>query len=94
MAGWGSRTAWLHNLEPGLAQEVRTGRERYVPVHRVLASDEAVAVLADYERRNRLAAPIVRRVISSLVGWNYDGSPAARRRAVEQLRVFGLRPRG
>ena len=94
LAGWGSRTAWLHNVESGLAQEVRIGRDRYVPDHRVLEADEAVAVLAAYERRNRLAAPIVRSVLGHLVGWRYDGSPAARRRVVEQLRFVGFRPRG
>jgi len=92
MAGWGARTGWLHNVEAGLAREVRIGRERYVPAYRVLAPGEAAAVLADYERRNRLIAPVVRRVISGLVGWRYDGSPEARRRVVEQLPLVGFRP--
>jgi len=93
MAGWGARTGWLHNVEAGLAQEVRIGRERYVPAHRVLDPGEAAAVFADYERRNRLIAPIVRRVISGLVGWRYGGSPEARRRVVEQLPLVAFRPR-
>ena len=93
MAGWGRRTGWLHNVEAGLARGVRIGRERYVPTHRVLGTDEAAAVLADYERRNRLAAPVVRGVIGHLVGWRYDGSPEARQRVVEQLRLVAFRPR-
>jgi deazaflavin-dependent oxidoreductase (nitroreductase family) len=92
MAGWGSRTAWLHNVEAGLAQEVRIGRERYVPAYRVLEVDEAEAILAEYERSNRLAGPLVRRVLGGLLGWPYDGSPGARRRAVEQLRMVAFRP--
>jgi hypothetical protein len=93
MAGWGLKTAWLLNVEAGLADEVRIGRERYVPTHRLLPTDEAAAVLADYERANRLAGPLVRRVISGLVGWHYDGTPEARRRVVDQLRLVGFRPR-
>jgi deazaflavin-dependent oxidoreductase (nitroreductase family) len=92
-AGWGAKTGWYHNVEAGLAQEVVIGRDRFVPEHRVLDVDEAERVFADYERRNRFAAPIVRRVISSLVGWRYDGSTEARRHVVEQLPLVGLRPR-
>ena len=92
VAGWGVKTGWLHNVEAGLANEVRIGRDRYVPAYRVLETDEAAAILADYERRNRLIRPIVRRVISSLVGWRYDGTPDARRRVVDQLRMVGFRP--
>ena len=91
-AGWGVRTQWLHNVEAGLATEVWIGRRRFVPLYRVLATDEAVRVFADYERRNRLAGPIVRAVLSRLVGWRYDGTPAARRRVVEQLRLVAFRP--
>ncbi len=44
-----------------------------------------VRILADYERRNRLAAPVIRLVLSRLLGWSYDGTPAARRLAVQAL---------
>jgi deazaflavin-dependent oxidoreductase (nitroreductase family) len=93
LAGWGRRAGWLHNVEAGLAGEVRTGRDRYVPDHRLVPPDEAAVVLAEYERRNRVIAPIVRAVLGRLLGWGYDGSPDARRRAVEQLPLVGLRPR-
>jgi len=91
--GWGSRTGWLHNVEAGLAREVWIGRERFVPAYRVLATDEAERIFADYERRNRLGAPLVRAVISRLVGWRYDGTQASRRRVVAQLPLVGFRPR-
>lgn len=32
------------------------------------------AFLADYEHRNRLATPVIRRVLSQLAGGTYDGS--------------------
>jgi len=91
-AGWGRRTQWLHNVEAGLATEVRTGPDRYVPAFRVLPVDEAERVFAAYEREHRRIAPVVRMVVSRLVGWRYDGTPAARRRVVEQLALVGFRP--
>jgi len=59
----------------------------------VLGADEAERLFADYERRNRFMGPIVRAVVSRLVGWHYDGTSAARRRVVEQLSLVGFRPR-
>jgi deazaflavin-dependent oxidoreductase (nitroreductase family) len=91
-AGWGRRTGWLHNVEAGLAHEVRTGRQRFAPAYRILPPDEAERIFADYERRNRFIAPVIRVVLSRLLGWRYDGTPAARRRAVEQLSLVGFRP--
>lgn len=92
LAGWGRRAGWLHNVKAGLGREVRTGAQRYVPAWRILPVEEAETLFADYERRNRVAGPIVRAVLGRLLGWRYDGTPAARRRAVEQLAFVGFRP--
>ena len=92
MAGWGRKTGWLRNVEAGGAVEVQTGRWRYRPEVRIVESADAAAILADYELRNRFAAPIVRRVLSGLLGWRYDGTQAARVRAVRQLQMVGLKP--
>lgn len=94
VAGWGRKTAWLHNVEAGLAREVWIGRERYVPVVRRLDLEEAVVVLERYERRSGLPRRLVWAVLSRLLGWRYDGTPAARRRAAEQLPMEALRPKG
>lgn len=93
VAGWGRRTGWFHNVEAGQAHEVWTGRQRFAPAWRILPADEAERTFADYERRNRLIKPIVRAVLSRLLGWRYDGTPASRRRAVEQLALVAFRPR-
>lgn len=74
------------------ATEVAVGRQRFRPVHRELDEQEAIAVLADYEPRNRWVTAVVRRVLSWLVGWRYDGSTDARRRLVRQLPVVAFRP--
>jgi len=92
-AGWGRKTQWLYNVEAGLAREVWIGRERYVPAYRELAPDEAEPLFAEYEQRNRLIAPVVRAVLSHLVGWRYDGSAASRRRVAGQLPLVGFRRR-
>ncbi|MGH3574330.1 MAG: nitroreductase/quinone reductase family protein, partial [Pseudonocardiaceae bacterium] len=62
------------------------------PVHRILNVEEAVAALTDYERRNRLITPVIRRVLSWLVDWRYDGSGPARRRLVRELPIVAFRP--
>ena len=91
MSGWGRRANWFRNVEAGGAVEVELARERFAPEVRVLEPEEAAAVFADYERRNRLAAPVVRAVVSRLAGFRYDGSEEARRRVVEQLPLVGFR---
>ena len=92
VAGFGHSAAWYRNLQAREAREVAVGRERFVPIHRELGEAEAAAVLAAYERRNRLVAPLVRAVLSRLVGWRYDGSESARRALVQELPMIGLRP--
>jgi deazaflavin-dependent oxidoreductase (nitroreductase family) len=92
MAGLGRSAQWLRNVQAGNAMEVAIGHDRFRPRHRMLTPAEASEALADYERRYRVLAPIVRRVLSWLVGWCYDGSVDARLRLVTQLPVVGFRP--
>ena len=92
IAGLGRSAQWYRNLQAHHATEVAIGRERFTPRHRQLSESEATAVLANYERRNRLIAPVIRRVLSWLVGWRYDGTDTARRQLVTELPVIGLRP--
>jgi deazaflavin-dependent oxidoreductase (nitroreductase family) len=92
IAGWGHRTGWLHNLDAGLGMEVRIGRDSFVPAHRLLNAQQAAAAWAAYEHRNRFGAPLVRAVVSRLLGWRYDGSAAARARLVAELPFIALSP--
>jgi deazaflavin-dependent oxidoreductase (nitroreductase family) len=91
LAGFGRSADWLRNIQALPPVEVAIGRDRFRPEPRILSTEEAAAVLAGYERRNRLLAPVVRRVLSWLVGWRYDGSAAARDRLVEQLPLVAFR---
>ncbi len=93
LSGWGRRSQWFRNVQAGGAEQIRIGRERWAPEARVLEAPEAVRVLGDYEHRNRFAAPVVRRVLSRLAGFDYDGSAAARERLVGELPLLGFRPR-
>jgi deazaflavin-dependent oxidoreductase (nitroreductase family) len=92
MAGFGPRSDWYQNLRRRPALEVVIGRRAFVPAHRELTEEEAIEVVADYERRNRLAAPILGAVLSRLLGWRYDGSDAARRRLVSERPLVALWP--
>lgn len=94
VAGLGRTSDWFRNIQAAPAVEVAVGRRRFRPEFRVLEEDEATAVLGDYERRNRVIAPVVRKMLGWLVGWRYDGSAAARRRLVRELPVVAFRPAG
>lgn len=92
VAGLGRSAQWYRNLLAGKATEVAIGRERFAPRYRELDPAEAAVVLAEYERRNRYIAPLVRRVLSWLVGWHYDGTEVKRLALVSELPMVALRP--
>jgi deazaflavin-dependent oxidoreductase (nitroreductase family) len=92
MSGFGPQSHWYQNILSGGASEVAIAGERWQPELIRLPFDEAASFVADYERRNRLVMPIVRRVLSRLAGFRYDGSNAARRRLVATLPLIALRP--
>ena len=93
MSGFGRRASWLRNIQAGGALEIRIGGSRYVlPQDRVLTPGEAVAVLAGYERRHRVVAPVLRAVLTRLSGIKYDGSDSARARLVAELPLVAFRP--
>jgi hypothetical protein len=79
-------------VEAGLAREVRIGRRRYVPAVRRLELDEAAAVLEHYDAHSGMPRSVVWAVLGRLLGWRYDGTLAARRRAAEQLPMLTFRP--
>jgi deazaflavin-dependent oxidoreductase (nitroreductase family) len=92
MSAFGREADWLRNIEARPECEVAVGGRRFSAMHRIVGTEEAVKVIAGYERRNRLAAPIIRAVLNRLLGWRYDGSERARRRLAEQLPLVAFRP--
>lgn len=92
VAGLGRAADWYRNVQARPPAEVAIGQRRFRPIHRILDETEAAEALADYERRNRLAAPVVRRTLSWLVGWDYDGTNNARLRLAHELPFVAFRP--
>jgi deazaflavin-dependent oxidoreductase (nitroreductase family) len=90
VSGFGPGSDWLRNIRANGRAEISIGRESFAASFRMVPVDEATTVLGDYERRNRHAAPVIRFVLSHLLGWRYDGSPEARRRAAEALPVVAF----
>ncbi len=90
ISGLGARSDWFRNIcrDPKVTVEI-AGR-RYEAVARPLAGAEPVAVLEDYERRNRWMGPIIRFLVSRLVGWRDHGTPSDRARLVRQLPLVSL----
>ncbi len=93
IAGFGTKADWYRNIQATPAVEVLVGRHRFPPEYRVLPETEAVAAIADYERRNRWIRPVLVSLLTKLLGWRYDGSDTARHRLVRQLPIVALGPR-
>jgi hypothetical protein len=91
MSGFGRDADWYRNLRANGLAEITVGRDQFRAVFRDLDEREACNVLADYERRNRFARPVVRWVLGRLLGWRYDGSMPSRQRAVAQLPLVAFR---
>ncbi len=93
MSGFGRHSDWLLNIEAQPDPEITIGARHFVATYRMLDDDEAVQVVRGYERRNGFMAPVVRWVLSLLLGWTYNGSESARRRLVQELPLIGFKPR-
>ena len=93
MSGFGPNASWRLNVLAGGAVAVQIAGLRFEPRVRSPEREESVTVVADYERRNRFAGPIVRAVLSRLAGFRYDGSTESRLRLVEALPLLALSPR-
>lgn len=93
IAGYGERSDWLRNIQAAGGGELDFGHGPRPAAYGMLSTDEATAVFRDYYRRNLLIRPVLRPVLSALLGWRFDGSDAAVRRMVEQLPMVAFRPR-
>ena len=90
--GFGRESDWVRNIESKGGEEITVGLQHFRASHRFLGENEAVEVMRAYERRNRFMAPVVRRGLSWILGWDYQASDADRRRLVEQLPLIAFRP--
>lgn len=91
--GFGRDSDWVRNIEAQPGEEVTLGSRHFPASHRFLGEEEAIDVIARYERRNRFIGPIVRLGLSWLLGWKYRSSDSDRRRLVQQLPLIAFRPR-
>lgn len=92
ISGFGRGADWYRNIRTTPALEVQTGRLRYVPEQRFLSVDDGAAVLAEFERRHRLAAQFIPWLVRWLAGVPYEASPAGRRAVAEAMPMVALRP--
>lgn len=88
---WLYRADWFRNIEAGGIDEQWDGRRRYPgAAFRVLESDEAYDVLAQYERDHPGTA---RRILPRMLG-GYDSSDEKRRQLAEAGTIVAFRPAG
>jgi deazaflavin-dependent oxidoreductase (nitroreductase family) len=76
-SAWGPDTDWVRNLRAGPAVRVDIGRDSFVPAHRFLTDDEAVAIGRQFRDRH----PRRLRFMSRVLGWGDLWSD-------EELRAF------
>lgn len=93
MSGFGAGSNWLLNIQANPNEEVEIGPQHFFATHRFLPEEEAMRVVSQYERRNWIIWPIVRGVLSRLLGWRYTGSETDRRKVVRQLPLVAFRPK-
>ena len=93
MCAFGPSADWYRNIQAMPDFEVMSGSKRFRACYRRLDKEEAAQVIGNYERRNRFLGPVVRTVLSKLLGWRYDGSEDARRRAAAELPLVSFRPK-
>jgi deazaflavin-dependent oxidoreductase (nitroreductase family) len=88
MSGFGRTSDWYLNVLAAGTAQIRVGLTTATAIVRELERPQAATIVADYERRNRFMAAVIRRALSRQVGWLYTGSEADRLRLVEQLPVL------
>jgi len=91
--GFGPNSDWIRNIEVAGGEEITVASQHFLATHRFLGEEEAVSVMRGYEHRNRFIAPIVRRGLSWLLGWQYQSTDEDRRRLVRQLPLIAFRSR-
>jgi deazaflavin-dependent oxidoreductase (nitroreductase family) len=90
VSAFGRNADWLRNIEVTPGPEIVIGSHHFVADHRFLGEEEAVGVIAGYERRNWFIAPIARLGFSRFLGWRYRSSTSDRRRLVAQLPLIAF----
>lgn len=90
MSGFGRTADWYRNVATAGSARIRLGRTTFTATTCTTEPAEAAAVLAEYEHRNRWLLPVIRPVLSRLVGWTYTGTESDRLRLVAQLPIVAF----
>jgi deazaflavin-dependent oxidoreductase (nitroreductase family) len=88
VSGWGEKADWFRNIKASPTLEIRTGHEHYAPKQHFLSQEEVYAEIVHYERRH----PWAMRIVPPLLGFELDGSDAARRAFADSLRMVAFHP--
>jgi deazaflavin-dependent oxidoreductase (nitroreductase family) len=87
-SAWGQDADWVRNIRARPAVRVRIGRVSFIPKQRFLSEEEAVAVVAEFQRRH----PGRLRLLSAILGWEDLRSDTAARAFVSTRPFVSLRP--
>ncbi|MBE1875075.1 nitroreductase family deazaflavin-dependent oxidoreductase [Myceligenerans pegani] len=92
VSGFGHHSDWLLNVQADGGVKVSFGGTPRTASYRIVPVDEAAAVFAGYERRNRLLMLVARPLLTRLAEFDYRSTDDDRRRLVEVLPMIALRP--
>jgi deazaflavin-dependent oxidoreductase (nitroreductase family) len=87
-SAWGQDADWVRNIRARPAVRVQIGRVSFIPKQRFLSEEEAVAVVAEFQRRH----PGRLRLLSVILGWEDLRSDTAARAFVSTRPFVSLRP--
>jgi deazaflavin-dependent oxidoreductase (nitroreductase family) len=89
MSGYGARSDWYRNIQIRPAVKVQVGLQHYTPQQRMLAPEETLAILQEYQR----AHPRLFREFMHVLGYtSYDGTYDGLRALSHALCGVALRP--
>lgn len=87
-SAWGQDADWVRNIRARPAVRVQIGHDSFTPQQRFLSQEEAVAVLAEFQRRH----PGRLRLLSAVMGWGDLRSDTTARAFVRTRPFVSLRP--
>lgn len=87
-SAWGQDADWIRNIRARPAVRVQIGRDSFTPQQRFLSEEEALAVMAEFQRRH----PGRLRLLSAIMGWGDLRSDTAAREFIRTRPFVSLRP--
>ncbi len=88
ISAWGEKSDWYRNIQTTPALQIQTGRDRYVPVQRILTEPERDRELELYAKSHGPSA----KVLSRMFQFKFADDTEERRKFAAACRMVAFRP--